>query len=128
MKIRGADFVMFLVSDLSAAVAFYRDVLDMHCEIFSEEDQWAEFDCDNVTLSLKGRSVPAGSKAGGRIALAVSDIFAAYEELKKKGISIENPPIDNGCCHHLELHDPDGNLVILHQRADGTYGQNAKAP
>lgn len=127
MEIRGTDFVLFLVSDLLKAVAFYRDTLGLPCEIVSEEYQWAEFDCGNVTLSLKGKSLPAGALAGGRIALAVADIFATYEELKAQGFLLESPPADHGCCRHLDLHDPDGNLVILHQRADGTVGQGKVA-
>ena len=124
MNIRGTDFVMFLVSDLGRAAAFYRDILELPCEIYSEEYQWAEFDCGNVTLSLKGNSVPKGDKAGGRIALAVSDVFKAKEELEQKGIAIEQEPVDHGVCWHLEVLDPDGNHVILHKRRDGTYGQN----
>lgn len=115
---------MFLVSDLGKAVAFYHDTLELPCEIYSEEYQWAEFDCGNVTLSLKGNSVQQAGKAAGRIALAVEDIFAACEELKEKGILIEKEPVDNGVCWHLEVLDPDGNLIILHRRNDGSFGQN----
>jgi catechol 2,3-dioxygenase-like lactoylglutathione lyase family enzyme len=127
MQILASDFVMFLVSDLSRAVAFYRDALGIRCELESLEYQWAEFDCGNVTLSLKGRALTDGTRGGGRIALAVDDIAAAYEELKRKGVHLESAPIDNGCCWHLEVRDPDGNLVILHKRTDGTHGQNVKS-
>ena|ERR1035437_6661758 len=126
MQILASDFVMFLVSDLSRAVMFYRDTLGLRCEIESLEYQWAEFDCGNITLSLKGRALADGTHGGGRIALAVDDIAAAQEELKQKGIHLESAPVNNGCCWHLEVRDPDGNLVILHKRADGTYGQNLK--
>jgi Glyoxalase/Bleomycin resistance protein/Dioxygenase superfamily len=54
MKIRGTDFVMFPVSDLARAAKFYREVLGLPQEIYSEEWQWAEFNCGNVILSLKG--------------------------------------------------------------------------
>ena len=124
MRVRGTDFVMFLVSDLERAVGFYRDVLGLKCEINSAEHQWAEFDCGNVTLSLKGSSVEPGTMAGGRIAFATEDIGGAYEELRQRGIRIESEPMDNGCCVALELLDPDGNLIILHQRTDGSHGQN----
>ena len=125
MQIRGTDFVMFQVSDLARAAAFYRDVLGLRQEIFSEEYQWAEFDAGNVTLSLHGKAKPAGAAAGGRIAFAVTDIHAAHEELQAKAVRIRTPPFDHSCCWHLELEDPDGNVVILHQRADGTFGQNS---
>ncbi len=126
MNVRGADFVLFLVSDLSLAVAFYRDMLGVRCEIESLEHQWAEFDCGNLTLSLQGRALADGVRGGGRIALAVDDISAAYKELTQKGVVLASGPVDNGCCWHLEVPDPDGNVVILHQRSDGTCGQNLK--
>jgi catechol 2,3-dioxygenase-like lactoylglutathione lyase family enzyme len=121
MHIRGTDFVMFLVSDLPRAVGFYRDVLGVRCEIDSAEYQWAEFDCGNVTLSLKGNAAQSGEKAGGNIALAVKDVAKAHRELTGKGVQVEGP-IDSGCCIAIKVRDPDGNLVILHERADGSYG------
>jgi predicted enzyme related to lactoylglutathione lyase len=126
MHIRGTDFVMFQVSDLTRAVGFYREVLSLRCEIESAEYQWAEFDCGNVTLSLKGSAVADGTKTGGRIALAVDNVRKAYEELKQRGIQVEGAPVDSGFCVAIEIYDPDGNLVILHQRADGSYGQNSQ--
>lgn len=124
MQVRGTDFVMFLVSDLARAAEFYRTVLGLKCEIESAEYQWAEFDCGNVTLALKGAAVAQGRNAEGRIALAVEDVRRAYKELESRGVGVNGPPVDSGVCVAFEVPDPDGNVVILHQRADGTYGQN----
>ncbi len=122
MKIRGTDFVMYQVSDLARAASFYRDVLGLAQQAYSEEWKWAEFDCGNVTLALKaGEQLPAVI-AGGRIALAVDDIQAAHEELKQRGVRIVSEPHDYSVCWAMEILDPDGNLVILHKRADGTFG------
>jgi len=126
VKIRGTDFVMFEVSDLAEAVRFYRDVLGLTQEIYSEQYQWAEFNCGNVTLTLKGGVPPTAIASGARIALAVADIQLTYEELKLKGVPLAGPPQDHGCCQHLEVHDPDGHVVILHHRADGTFGQPSR--
>jgi predicted enzyme related to lactoylglutathione lyase len=123
MQIRATDFVMFQVSDLARAAAFYRDVLGLRQEIYSDEYHWAEFDGGNVTLSLHGNSKAPEVHAEGRIAFAVADIQAVHEELKAKAVPILSPPFNHTCCWHLELEDPDGNRVILHQRADGTCGQ-----
>lgn len=124
MKIRGTDFVMYLVSDLARATAFYRDTLGLPQEIYSEEEQWAEFNCGNVTLALKGGEKLTPGSAGNRVALAVDDIHAAFRELREKGARVLNPPADHGVCRHLDVLDPDGNLVILHRRANGTCGQD----
>jgi len=125
MKIRGTDFIMYPVADLARAAKFYRETLGLPKEIYSEEGQWAEFNCGNLTLSLKGGSKPSEAPAGARIALAVVDIHAAYEELKQKGARILSPPTDYSVCWAMEILDPDGNLVILHKRANGTFGSNS---
>lgn len=123
MKIRGTDFVMFQVSDLARAAAFYRETLGLSQEVYSEEDQWAEFNCGNVTLSLHGGRALQEKNAGGRIALAVEDVPAAYGELKSKGARVADEPVNYGVCQAFEVLDPDGNTIILHKRADGTFGQ-----
>jgi catechol 2,3-dioxygenase-like lactoylglutathione lyase family enzyme len=128
MHVRGTDFVMFSVSDIAGSVKFYRDVLGLHCDIESVADKWAEFDCGNVTLSLNGSQASGETRAGGRIALAVDSVYDAYEELTKRGIKLDGAPVDYGVCVALEVRDPDGNTVILHKRADGSFGHNAVLP
>ena len=123
MKIRGTDFVMYQVSDLARAAAFYRDTLGLPQELYSEEWHWAEFNCGNVTLSLHGGLKLPEVISGGRIALAVEDVHAACAELKSKGVRVLGEPTDYSVCRAVEVLDPDGNTVILHQRADGTWGQ-----
>jgi len=125
MKIRGTDFVMYLVSDLARAAAFYRDVLGLTQEVYSAEWQWAEFNCGNITLALKGGEKLPEVVTGGQIALAVDDVYAAHEELKKMGVRIVSEPQDYSGCWAMKILDPDGNTVVLHKRANGTYGQNA---
>ncbi len=125
MKIRGTDFVMYLVSDVARAAAFYRDVLGLPQEVYSEEGKWAEFDCGNITLALKGGEKLPEVITGGRIALAVDDIHVAREEMKKRGVRIVSEPHDYSVCWAMEILDPDGNLVILHKRADGTFGSES---
>jgi predicted enzyme related to lactoylglutathione lyase len=127
MKIRGTDFVMFSVSDLSQAAKFYHEVLGLSQEVYSEEWQWAEFDCGNITLSLKGGEPVPKSGSGGHIALAVDDVQAACEELRRRNVRISKEPKDYGCCQAMEVTDPDGNRITLHHRADGTFGPNPNA-
>lgn len=122
MKILGADFVAYLVSDLDRAVAFYRDVLGLTLTIHRTKWEWAEFDCGNITLTLYGGAQLPKQVLGGRIALVVEDIQAAHEELRRKQAAILKPPFELSGCWHLEILDPDANLIILHQRKDGTVG------
>ena len=113
---------MYPVSDLARAAAFYRDVLGLPQEMYSEEWHWAEFNCGNITLALKGGERLPKRISGGRIALAVNDIPVAHEELKKRGVRVVTEPHDYSVCCAMEIADPDGNVVILHKRADGTVG------
>jgi predicted enzyme related to lactoylglutathione lyase len=122
MKIRGTDFVVYQVSDLPRAARFYRETLGLSQETYSEEWQWAEFDCGNVTLALHGGVKLPEQIAGGRIALAVEDVHAACAELKAKGARVVGEPVDYTVCCAVEILDPDGNTVILHKRADGSFG------
>lgn len=77
-----------------------------------------------IDEALRGDVKPPQATASGRIALAVEDIHEAYTELKRKGARVAGEPVDFSVCWAVEVLDPDGNTVILHQRADGTCGQN----
>jgi len=125
MKVRGTDFVMYLVSDLPRAARFYRDVLGLPQELYDEEWKWAEFNCGNITLALKAGEKLPKKISGGRIALAVDDIHAAHEHMKNHGVRVMSGPHDYSVCWAMEVLDPDGNVVILHQRTDGTFGQDS---
>jgi len=120
LRILGTDFVLFYVSDMQKAIEFYRGFLGLSLEFYKEKWQWAEFNAGNVTLTLSGgRPANAG---GGVIALAVTDLEAAAQEVAAKGIKVKRPLHELSTCWHLEILDPDGNTVILHKRKDGTYG------
>ena len=124
MKILGTDFVMYQVSDLARAARFYRETLGLPQEAYSDEWHWAEFDCGNVMLALHGGVKLPDQIAGGRLALAVEDVHATCAELKAKGARVVGEPVDYSVCCAVEVLDPDGNTVILHRRADGTFGQS----
>lgn len=124
MKIRGADFFAYLVSDLKKSAAFYREVLGLTQTEYREDWQWAEFDCGNITLTLYGGSELPEVVLGGRIALAVEDIQAVHRELQEKAVPILRGPFELSGCWHLEILDPDRNMLILHQRKDSRARQN----
>jgi len=127
LKVRGADFVLYWVSDVERSLEFYRDLLGM--QVGSNwENQWVELDAPPTTLAL----VRAG--AGGSdeppttgihapsISLAVHDVRAAVAEAKRHGITVKLEPMDSPVCVSAVLLDPDGNAVGLHTRKDGTFG------
>lgn len=124
MHVRAVDFILLPVSDLDRAARFYRETLGLPQEIFSEEYQWAEFDCGNVTLALHGGQAPAVG-AGVRIALAVDDVRRTCARLHAHGVKIAEGPVNYSVCRSARILDPDGNSLLLHHRADDTAGPSA---
>ena len=113
MRVEQVDFVSVPARDISRAVTWYRDVLGLPASTFTE----GEVETPNVTLAFwnpeaDGETFQANT-AG--IALRVEDVEAAVEEVRAQGaevIGIE----DSGVCHMGFVKDPDGNVLILHQR------------
>ena len=124
MKIKGIDFVVYNVSNMQRAIAFYRDTLGLPLD-YEYEGNWAEFSMGPVTLALCGpewsQPPQRGYQGGATVALAVEDIQAAVEGLRSKGITVENP-YETPVCYMAGGEDPDSNRLMLHQRKDGTFG------
>ena len=126
MEVRGADFVVYQVSDMEKSIAFYRDTLGLDLEIHLEDFGWAEFDVQPTTLSLHapGKTQPGAqpNTGGAALALAVPDVEAAVAELRGKGVTVAMDTFESPVCHIAMIADPDGNAVCLHARKDGTCG------
>jgi len=127
MKVRGTDFVLYEVSDIERSIEFYRDTLGLELELFIADVQWAEFKAEPTTLGLFNpkdfRSEAPEPKTGGAsIYLAMEDVNAAIEELKAKGVSIVYGPMETPVCWMAAVLDPDGNVIGMHQRKDGSWG------
>jgi predicted enzyme related to lactoylglutathione lyase len=50
------------------------------------------------------------------IALHVDDVATAREELEAKGVQFGGDTLDSGVCHMAHFRDPDGNVLMLHNR------------
>lgn len=139
--ILGMHHTGFVVSDLNASVAFYRDAVGLTLIGTRERDggpisqilgypnthiKIAEFHYGNGhQLELIEYLNPPGADAhiqernahgASHIAFVVDDIFAAYDRLAAHGAKRLNPPIQivegkKGCY----IQDPDGNWVELLQ-------------
>jgi catechol 2,3-dioxygenase-like lactoylglutathione lyase family enzyme len=113
MEIQQVDFVSVPTRDLARAVAWYRDVLGLPSNEYTE----AEIETPNVTLSFwspeeQGETFVPNENG---LALRVADVHAAVGEIRAAGgevIGID----DSGVCHMGFVKDPDGNVLILHRR------------
>jgi predicted enzyme related to lactoylglutathione lyase len=122
MKPKAVDFFAFNATDIRKSIEFYRDTLGM--KLLDEVEHegkliWAEFEVGATTIALH---TPDYGPPQGAIALAVEDVDAAVNALKKQGIPIPFGPMDSGICRLATALDPDGNPIILHRRHDGTCG------
>ncbi len=109
--------IAITVSDVSAALAFYRDALGLRF-LFSAGPNLAFLDAGGVRLML---STPQGAgKVGCNSILyfKVTDIAAVYEAVVARGAESERSPQLAAKLPDHELwtgflRDPDGNLVGL---------------
>ncbi|SPE60849.1 Glyoxalase/bleomycin resistance protein/dioxygenase [Verrucomicrobia bacterium] len=124
MKIRGVDFVLYNVTNFERAKKFYQDTLGL--KLLQEfGGAWAEFETGTLALAIGAygaQPIPAGQKSNAVAALAVDDVKAAVEQLKGRGVKINQEPQEFPPCFTATIADPDGNEIILHQRKDGTVG------
>lgn len=120
--VTGVDFVSVPVRDLDAAREFYGTVLGLKAsKVWGGGERpamGAEFEPGTVTIALidsaaLGREFVPNSMP---IALHVDDVEAARAALEARGVTFFADTIDSGVCHMAHFADPDGNVLMLHNR------------
>src|SRR5687767_7261192 len=105
------DHIYYWVLDMEAAVAFYRDVLDLTL-VRRDGDEWAEFEAGPVRLALHGTPDPAPTS--GTVVFRVADLDEARMQLQARGADVgERVGEVEGLARCATLRDPDGNPVQL---------------
>ncbi len=110
------DHVSVLITDLTKARRFYRDVLGL-----PEIPKPKTFDFVALWFDLSGgqtlhllQKPQADTRSPRHFALRVSDIHAAREHFRTHGIAIqETGPIPD--CDRFFVGDPDGNRIEMIQ-------------
>jgi catechol 2,3-dioxygenase-like lactoylglutathione lyase family enzyme len=123
--------VRYFVTDLDAAVAFYRDLLGFEEELRPSPVFAMLYRGDlRLLLSVPGRAdggelLPDGSvpAPGGwnRIALLVPDLDTAVAELRRMGARLRTGITSGVAIRQVLLHDPAGNLVELFEPTAGYH-------
>jgi len=111
MQVEQVDFVSVPTRDITRAVAFYRDVLELRESAFTD----GEVEVGSLTLSFWNPEEQGEQFVANGVALRVPDVHEAVEDFRAAGgevIGIE----DTGVCHMGFFKDPDGNVIILHRR------------
>lgn len=117
-----ASWVELCVSDLSASIAWFADVLDFRVE--RREAHFARLQRGETAVSLgtddgpywspeRAHIPPVGSRGGGvEIVLLVEGIDALYERAKRAGARIERPLEDQPWqLRQFWVRHPDGYLL-----------------
>jgi catechol 2,3-dioxygenase-like lactoylglutathione lyase family enzyme len=118
--------VRYIVDDVDAAIAFYRDRLGF-TEVMHPAPTFAMLVRGELRLVL---SAPGGGPGGGaampdgampapggwnRFALEVDDLAATVEELRAAGVHFRNEIVDGAGGRQILAEDPSGNPVELFQ-------------
>ena len=112
------DFIPVPTRDLERSVAWYGDVLGLKRSVYMPERNFAEFETDNVTLTIMN-SEKMGLEFHPNstpMALRVDDVAAAKADLEAKGVEFLGDVFDTSVCHMGFFKDPDGNAWMLHHR------------
>ena len=126
MKPRGVDFFCYTVSDIGKSADFYENTLGLTLEAWHGAG-WVEFAVGDTPTVLALRADPNVNAANAAvsnaaIAIAVEDVHRAVAELRTRGVNVVLEPGEQATCHAAGIADPDGNLILLHSRKDGTAG------
>jgi len=117
MTIQRVGQIVYGVTEIGAAVPFYRDVLGLVLK-FTDGAQWAAFNLDGVTVALSteagGGPRPGKSSTGPMVAFRVDDIHAFAERLQAASVKI-SAVTEGGHELRLEVTDPDGNVLMFYQ-------------
>jgi catechol 2,3-dioxygenase-like lactoylglutathione lyase family enzyme len=103
-------YAIKFVSDMDAAVAFYRDSLGLVPRF--QSPFWSEFDTGETTLALHPASDenPAGSV---QLGLGTEDIDAFYAAGQAEGLSFAGPPMNMHGSRITRFRDPDGAEISV---------------
>ncbi|HET7036127.1 MAG TPA: VOC family protein [Thermomicrobiaceae bacterium] len=118
--------VRYIVNDVDAAIAFYREHLGFH-EVMHPAPSFAILDRGELRLLLSapsgqgggGQAMPDGTRPqpGGwnRFELEVPDLAASVEQLRQAGVHFRSDIIHGIGGDQILLDDPSGNPVELFQ-------------
>ncbi|AHY52503.1 bleomycin resistance protein [Bradyrhizobium japonicum] len=111
---------VFVVSDIAASLAYYRDVLGF--EVTFEYGQPPSYAClcrDEVGLHLLAAAATKRMPGHGGICIFVSDVDQVYAELSGRGARLLNRPEDRDySMRDFDVVDADGNQLTFGMGTD----------
>jgi predicted enzyme related to lactoylglutathione lyase len=118
MDITGVDFITIPTKNFEQASRFYGDTLGLEPSKKWGDFPAQEFETGSLTLAVM-QSDAFGiefQEHSHPVAFQVPDVAAARAELEANGVEFMADTMDSGVCHMAHFKDPDGNVLMLHQR------------
>lgn len=117
-NVTGVDFLTVFVTDYPAAQRFYGDLLGLERSADYEKIPGGEYETGSLTLQVIDAAAVGQEFKPRRhpVALHVEDVEAARAELESQGIEFQGETLDSGVCHMAFFRDPDGNVLMFHNR------------
>lgn len=112
--------IRYFVTDVDAAVGFYRDRLDFRIDKHNP-GQFASLLRDDLTLYLSAPGAGSGGQAGGtpkpggwnRFMIITTELDALIDRLRRVGARFRGDISDGGAGRAILLEDPSGNIIEL---------------
>lgn len=118
VSVGGVDFITVFVKDYPAAQAFYGGLLGLEHTVDYGRIPAGEYETGNLTLQVMD-AASVGQEFSPRrhpLALHVDDVEAARAALEAEGVEFFGETIDSGVCRMAHFADPDGNVLMFHNR------------
>lgn len=115
--IESLAFVAYPVTDIVRARQFYEETLGLRLTRHFQ-DEWLEYDLGDSTFAITTADEEHRPGAhGGAVAFEVGDFDAFIVRLKSLEVRFVKEVFHTPVCRFAVVADPDGNEVIIHQRA-----------
>jgi lactoylglutathione lyase len=103
-------YAIKFVSDMDAAVAFYRDALGL--KLGFQSPFWSEFETGETRLALHPASAenPAGSV---QLGLGSENLDRFHADAQARGIAFTSPPTDMHGTRIARFRDPEGAEISI---------------
>ncbi len=127
MKLKAADYVVLIVSDLDASLQFYTELLGLPLHHRAPNDKFAELDTGVTHIALYtreamsetlGREISAADRdqPGFELGFKVDNVDAVFAEVVAAGIEPAVEPTTKFWGQRTAyVFDPDGHLVEFAQ-------------
>jgi predicted enzyme related to lactoylglutathione lyase len=116
--VSGVAAVWVPVSDMSRAVAFYRDTLGL--DVTETDSDWSEVDANGLLIGLNAREDSTSADGGAVISFQPDDdLDSEVADLKGKGVVFTGDVSDHEWGRIAPFKDSEGNDLQLYSPPKG---------